>query len=66
MPEKANVEASVERVQFIAFLGVIEQAAVDDRNFVKKAVNWSLRQSPPVSLIQNLPDIDTSRIKDHT
>lgn len=28
---------------FIATLPLIEQAATDDRNFVKKAVNWALR-----------------------
>lgn len=28
---------------FRSFLPVIEQAAVDERNFVKKAVNWALR-----------------------
>ncbi len=39
---------------FEAFLPVIEAAAHDDRNFVKKAVNWALRQigkrSPPLCL----------------
>lgn len=29
---------------FMAFLPLIETAAEDDRNFVKKAVNWALRQ----------------------
>lgn len=29
---------------FIQFLGTIESSAEDDRNFVKKAVNWALRQ----------------------
>jgi len=29
---------------FLDFLPVIAQAADDDRNFVKKAVNWGLRQ----------------------
>ena len=29
---------------FIKFLALIERAANDDRNFVKKAVNWALRQ----------------------
>jgi 3-methyladenine DNA glycosylase AlkD len=28
----------------LPFLSVIEQGATDDRNFVKKAVNWALRQ----------------------
>jgi 3-methyladenine DNA glycosylase AlkD len=31
--------------QFIALLPLIENAADDDRNFVKKAVNWALRQT---------------------
>ena len=30
--------------QFRATFGIIAKAATDDRNFVKKAVNWSLRQ----------------------
>jgi 3-methyladenine DNA glycosylase AlkD len=30
--------------QFEAFLPLIAEAAVDDRNMVKKAVNWALRQ----------------------
>ena len=29
---------------FIIFLQIIEREACDGRNFVKKAVNWSLRQ----------------------
>lgn len=28
----------------VAWLGLIEEAAMDPRNFVKKAVNWALRQ----------------------
>jgi 3-methyladenine DNA glycosylase AlkD len=30
--------------QFEAFLPLIAEASVDDRNMVKKAVNWALRQ----------------------
>jgi 3-methyladenine DNA glycosylase AlkD len=29
---------------FLALLPLIEQAAGDERNYVKKAVNWALRQ----------------------
>lgn len=36
--KKANDEA------FIQFFPIIEREAWDDRNFVKKAVNWALRQ----------------------
>jgi len=30
--------------QFLAALGLVRKAATDERNFVKKAVNWALRQ----------------------
>ncbi len=30
--------------QFLAYLPLVEQYADDDRNFVKKSVNWALRQ----------------------
>lgn len=30
--------------QFIAYFSIIERYSVDERNFVKKAVNWALRQ----------------------
>lgn len=36
--DKAAPDAS-----FLERMGLIEQAAADDRNFVKKAVNWALR-----------------------
>jgi 3-methyladenine DNA glycosylase AlkD len=36
-------KAADDRV-FLAFLPIIEREAGDDRNFVKKAVSWSLRQ----------------------
>jgi 3-methyladenine DNA glycosylase AlkD len=30
--------------QFLSMLPIIERASDDDRNFVRKAVNWALRQ----------------------
>jgi 3-methyladenine DNA glycosylase AlkD len=30
--------------QFLRFLPIIERESTDDRNFVRKAVNWALRQ----------------------
>ncbi len=30
--------------EFVKFLPIIKEEATDDRNFVKKAVNWALRQ----------------------
>ncbi len=32
------------RKKFLRFLPIIKRAATDERNFVKKAVNWALRQ----------------------
>jgi 3-methyladenine DNA glycosylase AlkD len=34
----------VAEAEFIAFLAVIEDCSSDERNFVRKAVNWALRQ----------------------
>ena len=30
--------------EFLKFLPIIKRESTDDRNFVKKAVNWALRQ----------------------
>lgn len=46
------------------FLPVLEELSDDDRNFIKKAVNWSLRQIGKRSLHLNRLAIDTAeRIK---
>jgi 3-methyladenine DNA glycosylase AlkD len=46
------------------FLPIIEQYADDDRNFVKKAVNWSLRQIGKRSLNLNNFAVETAeRVK---
>lgn len=37
-------DKKAEDERFIAFLPILEREAYDDRNFVKKAVNWALRQ----------------------
>jgi 3-methyladenine DNA glycosylase AlkD len=46
--------------KFEAFLPIIEQAAGDDRNFVKKAVNWALRQIGKRDLHLNRAAIETA------
>ncbi len=38
---------------FLSLLPQIEAAGVDDRNFVKKAVNWALRQIGKRNLVLN-------------
>ncbi|MEK6221373.1 MAG: DNA alkylation repair protein, partial [Chloroflexota bacterium] len=37
-------DKKAEDEQFLVFLPLIKQHATDKRNFVKKAVNWALRQ----------------------
>lgn len=45
---------------FLDFLPLIEQQATDQRNFVKKAVNWSLRQIGKRNLALNAAAIETA------
>lgn len=44
MAEFAVHNKKADNELFIALLPVIEREAWDDRNFVRKAVNWALRQ----------------------
>lgn len=44
MAELAVHDKSAEDRKFLQFLPAIRRGAVDERNFVKKAVNWALRQ----------------------
>ena len=45
---------------FLPFLPVIERECTDDRNFVKKAVNWALREIGKRDLGLNAAAIDTA------
>ena len=47
--------------KFVRFLPLIERAATDERNFVKKAVNWALRQIGKRNLALNEKAIETAR-----
>jgi len=47
--------------QFGRFLPIIEREATDERNFVKKAVNWALRQIGKRSLHLNREAIKTAK-----
>jgi 3-methyladenine DNA glycosylase AlkD len=51
----------VSDARFEAFLPAIRAGAVDDRNFVKKAVNWALRQIGKRSLPLNRRAIATAQ-----
>jgi 3-methyladenine DNA glycosylase AlkD len=44
MAELAVHDKSAEDAKFIRFFPAIKAGSIDDRNFVKKAVNWALRQ----------------------
>ena len=47
--------------QFEPFLPVIKREASDNRNFVKKAINWALRQIGKRSLNLNRKALETAR-----
>jgi 3-methyladenine DNA glycosylase AlkD len=47
--------------KFIDLLPVITRAATDERNFVRKAVNWALRNIGKRNLYLNQAAIDTAR-----
>jgi 3-methyladenine DNA glycosylase AlkD len=47
--------------KFLEFLPIIKREAVDDRNFVKKAVNWALRQIGKRNLNLNTAATETAR-----
>lgn len=54
----ANHEKSVDDEEFLAFFPLISRGADDDRNYVKKAVNWSLRQIGKRSIMLHQHAID--------
>ena len=47
--------------EFTKFLSAIKSAATDDRNFVKKAVNWALRQIGKRTIVLNREAIETAK-----
>jgi len=47
--------------QFENFLPIIKREAIDNRNFVKKAVNWALRQIGKRNLTLNRKTIETAK-----
>ncbi len=46
---------------FVKFLPIIKREAIDDRNFVKKAANWALRQIGKRNKVLNEKAIDAAR-----
>ncbi len=47
--------------EFLEFLPIIKRESTDDRNFVKKAVNWALRQIGKRNLNLNKQAIETAK-----
>jgi 3-methyladenine DNA glycosylase AlkD len=54
-----------EDEQFAVFLPIIRAEATDDRNYVKKAVNWALRQIGKRSPELNRKAVETARQIQH-
>jgi 3-methyladenine DNA glycosylase AlkD len=61
MAEYAVHHKSAPNETFIALLLIIEREACDNRNFVKKAVNWALRQIGKRNNILKLEAIQTAQ-----
>lgn len=60
MAELAVHNKTLSNETFLRFLPVITREAVDNRNFVKKAVNWALRQIGKRNLALNRAAIATA------
>ncbi len=54
MAELAVHDKSADDDKFLQFLPAIKVGAIDERNFVKKAVNWALRQIGKRNLALNV------------
>jgi 3-methyladenine DNA glycosylase AlkD len=54
-------DKKAEDKRFLSLLPIIRREAVDDRNFVRKAVNWALRQIGKRNLALNKKAIQTAK-----
>jgi 3-methyladenine DNA glycosylase AlkD len=61
MAQLAVHDKRADDSEFMQFLYVISREAVDDRNFVKKAVNWALRSIGKRNIFLNRMAIETAR-----
>jgi 3-methyladenine DNA glycosylase AlkD len=61
MAELAVHDKTASDKAFLEFLPVVVREATDDRNFVKKAVNWALRQIGKRNLKLNQAAIQTAK-----
>ena len=61
MARLAVKDKKAEDKEFEKFLPIIKREAADDRNYVKKAVSWALRQIGKRNLYLNKKAIETAR-----
>ncbi len=61
MARLAVSDKKADNKQFEGFLPIIKREATDKRNFVKKAVNWALRQIGKRNLTLNRKATETAR-----
>jgi len=54
-------EKAKDNEKFLEFLSIIEHDSIDDRNFVRKAVNWALRQIGKRNQELNKAAIETAK-----
>ncbi len=59
--ELAVHDKEAEDRRFLSLLPIIKREAIDERNFVKKAVNWALRQIGKRNLNLNKKAIETAK-----
>jgi len=50
---------------FLEFLAMVREGSDDDRNFVKKSVNWALRQIGKRNLRLNVAAVAIAKLIDH-
>lgn len=62
MARLAFTDKKAKDKPFEQFLSIIQREALDDRNFVKKAVNWALRQIGKRNRNLNYKAIETARL----
>ncbi|MFC2056271.1 DNA alkylation repair protein [Chloroflexota bacterium] len=72
MARLAVSDKKADDIKFEPFLSIIKREAIDNRNFVKKAVNWALRQigkrnlslnEKAIALAREIQEIDTRSAK---
>ena len=61
MARLAVSDKEADDKKFVEFLSVIEGEAIDNRNFVKKAVNWALRQIGKRNFVLNQMAVKTAK-----